>query len=134
MSDLSAAEASPLLSRLRAERATRMPGGIYHKEQIIAAYETTPSHVLDDIVAFHVAFERIHPFQDGNGRVGRLVMFKECLRHAITPFVISDDTKLFYYRGLARWDGEKGRLRDTCLAAQDTFKEWLNYYRIPFAD
>ena len=102
--------------------------------EIIIAYEMLPSHTLDDVIAFHVAFERIHPFQDGNGRVGRLIMFKECLRHGITPFVISDDMKLFYYRGLARWSNEKGWLTDTCLAAQDTFKEWLNYYRIPYSD
>ena len=103
-------------------------------QKVIASYESLSSYALDDVIAFHVAFERIHPFQDGNGRVGRLVMFKECLRHAVTPFVISDDMKLFYYRGLAQWDNEKGWLRDTCLSAQDTFKEWLDYYRIPYSD
>lgn len=103
-------------------------------QRLITSYEAMPSPTLDDIISFHVAFERIHPFQDGNGRVGRLVMFKECLRHAITPFVISDERKFFYYRGLSRWDSEKGWLRDTCLSAQDTFKEWLDYHRIPYSD
>ena len=103
-------------------------------QKVIASYESLSSYALDDVIAFHVAFERIHPFQDGNGRVGRLVMFKECLRHAVTPFVISDDMKLFYYRGLARWNSEKGWLTDTCLSAQDTFKEWLDYFRIPYSD
>ena len=116
-------------------RDTTPPEGVAcEMQRAIASYETLSSHTFDDIVAFHVAFERIHPFQDGNGRVGRLVTFKECLRHGVTPFVISDDMKLFYYRGLARWDSEKGWLRDTCLSAQDTFKEWLDYYRIPYSD
>ena len=116
-------------------RDTTPPEEVAHEMQrAISSYEALPTHALDDIIAFHVAFERIHPFQDGNGRVGRLVMFKECLRHGVTPFVISDDMKLFYYRGLAQWDNEKGWLRDTCLSAQDTFKEWLDYYRIPYSD
>jgi Fic family protein len=101
---------------------------------LISSYEVNRAPTLEYIVSFHVLFERIHPFQDGNGRVGRLVMFKECLRHGITPFVITDDAKLFYYRGLSRWDSERGWLMDTCLSAQDTFKGWLDYFRIPYVD
>lgn len=83
-----------------------------------------------DIVALHVTFQRIHPFQDGKGRVGRLILFKECLKHNIVPFIIEDNLKMFYYRGLQEWDHEMGYLRDTCLAAQDRFKEYLDYFRI----
>ena len=114
-------------------RSTTAPEDVAREMgQALAAYEARSAHGLEEIVSTHVALERIHPFQDGNGRVGRLVMFKECLRHGITPFVISDDLKLFYYRGLARWDEERGWLMDTCLSAQDTFKEWLDYFRIPY--
>ena len=77
-------------------------------------------------------FERIHPFQDGNGRVGRLLMFKECLKHNIVPFIIEDDLKMFYYRGLKEWNREKGYLMDTCLTAQDRYKAYLDYFRIPY--
>lgn len=101
---------------------------------LLESYRPASRHTFDQIIDFHVRFERIHPFQDGNGRVGRLVMLKECLRNGIAPFVISDEMKLFYYRGLAEWDSEKGFLRDTCLAAQDTFKQWLDHFRIPYAD
>ena len=101
---------------------------------LISSYEANRAPTLEDIVSFHVSLERIHPFQDGNGRVGRLVMFKECLRHGITPVVITDDTKLFYCRGLSRWDKERGWLMGTCLSAQDSFKGWLDYLRIPYAD
>ena len=101
---------------------------------LISSYEAESIHTFEDIVAFHVAFERIHPFQDGNGRVGRLIMFKECLRNRVTPFVITDEMKLFYYRGLKNWDGEKGWLMDTCLSAQDEFKQWLDYFRIGYDD
>ena len=101
---------------------------------LISSYEANRAPTLEDIVSFHVSLERIHLFQDGNGRVGRLVMFKECLRHGITPVVITDDTKLFYCRGLSRWDKERGWLMGTCLSAQDSFKGWLDYLRIPYAD
>ena len=87
---------------------------------------------LEDIIEFHVQFERIHPFQDGNGRVGRLIMFKECLKYGIVPFIIEDKIKMFYYRGLKEWKQEKGYLTDTCLSAQDTFKNYLDYFRIAY--
>ena len=85
---------------------------------------------VDDIIDFHVKFERIHPFQDGNSRIGRLIMFKECLKHNITPFIIDEKHKLFYYRGLKEWGEEKGYLRDTVLSCQDNFCEILKYFRI----
>ncbi len=101
-------------------------------QALLASYHSIEVKTLDDILEFHVHFELIHPFQDGNGRVGRLIMFKECLRLNITPFIITDDMKLNYYRGLNEWKREKGFLRDTCLAAQDTFKQYLDYFRIPY--
>ena len=100
--------------------------------KLLADYNALPSKTFEHIVAFHVAFERIHPFQDGNGRVGRLILFKECLKHNIVPFIIEDNLKLFYYRGLKEWDHEKGFLMDTCLTAQDRFKAFLDYFRIPY--
>ena len=100
--------------------------------KLLADYNTLPFKMFEDIVAFHVAFERIHPFQDGNGRVGRLILFKECLKHNIVPFIIEDNLKLFYYRGLKEWDYEKGFLMDTCLTAQDRFKVYLDYFRIAY--
>ena len=99
---------------------------------LLADYNARPAKNFEDIVAFHVAFERIHPFQDGNGRVGRLILFKECLKHGIVPFIIEDDLKYFYYRGLAQWDQEKGYLMDTCMTAQDRFKAYLDYFRIAY--
>ena len=99
---------------------------------LLKSYDPRSKHSLEDIIAFHVQFERIHPFQDGNGRVGRLVMFKECLASGVVPFVIADDMKAFYYRGLSEWDCEKGFLVDACLAAQDRFKAALDYFRIPY--
>ena len=98
---------------------------------LLAAYEPRRAHDFEEIVGFHVRLERIHPFQDGNGRVGRLVMLKECLASGITPFIIADDMKDYYYRGLAEWDSERGFLLGTCLSAQDRFVAALDYFRIP---
>ena len=100
--------------------------------KLLDDYNSTTEKTLEQIIAFHVRFEEIHPFQDGNGRVGRLVMFKECLRNNIVPFIITEELKLFYYRGLHGWHNEKGYLTDTCLTAQDQFKHVLNHFRIPF--
>ena len=99
---------------------------------LLSDYNAVPKKTLDDILDFHVRFERIHPFQDGNGRVGRLIMFKECLKYNIVPFIIEENLKLFYYRGLKKWYNEKGYLTDTCLTAQDKYKAYLDYFRIPY--
>ena len=92
---------------------------------LLSAYEALHSVSIHEIIRFHHDFERIHPFQDGNGRVGRLIALKECLRYAIVPFIIEDAKKMFYYRGLSEWEREKGYLTDTCLDGQDTFKKMM---------
>ncbi len=84
------------------------------------------------MIDFHYRFEKIHPFQDGNGRVGRLILLKECLKHNIVPFIIDEQLKLFYYRGLKKWKNERGFLLDTCLTAQDKFKQYLDYFKIGY--
>ena len=99
---------------------------------LLTRYNNKGNKTLNEILEFHVKFESIHPFQDGNGRVGRLIMFKECLKHNIVPFIIEVNLKLFYYRGLKEWDREKGFLMDTCLTAQDRFKAYLDYFRIAY--
>ena len=96
---------------------------------LLSAYEALHSVSIHDVIRFHHDFERIHPFQDGNGRVGRLIALKECLRHAIVPFIIEDAKKMFYYRGLSEWEREKGYLTDTCLDGQDTFKKMMAMFR-----
>lgn len=96
----------------------------------ISNAERTEDERFDAILDFHQRFEGIHPFQDGNGRVGRLIMFKECLAHDIVPFIITEDLRFFYYRGLQEWPEIPGYLRDTCLTAQDEFKSVLKYYRV----
>lgn len=112
---------------------TALPEEVADKmKTLLKEYNVIKEKTLEDILDFHVKFERIHPFQNGNGRVGRLIMFKECLKHNIVPFIIEDNLKLFYYRGLKEWDNEKGYLTDTCLTAQDKYKTYLNYFRIAY--
>lgn len=99
---------------------------------LLKEYNAKKKKSFDDILDLHQRFETIHPFQDGNGRVGRLVMFKECLANGFVPFIITDELKMFYYRGLQQWTTIREYLRDTCLAAQDNYKAMLDYYRIKY--
>lgn len=101
-------------------------------KNLLLQYNKKKNISINDIIDFHVSFERIHPFQDGNGRVGRLIMFKECLKHNIVPFIIEDEFKQYYYRGLREYKKEKGYLVETCLAAQDKFKKHLDYFKISY--
>lgn len=103
-------------------------------KKLLKEYNANKHKSLKEIIDFHYKFENIHPFQDGNGRVGRLIMFKECLRNGITPFIISDDIKQYYYRGLNEWKNEPGYLMDTCLTAQDRFKAYLDYFGLEYTD
>ena len=97
---------------------------------LLSDYESLDAVSIENVIKFHYNFERIHPFQDGNGRVGRLIALKECLRHGIVPFIIEDSKKMFYYRGLSEWESERGYLTDTCLDGQDTFKKLLSIFDI----
>lgn len=99
---------------------------------LLKDYNSKSKITFDDILDFHVRFESIHPFQDGNGRVGRLIMFKECLKHNIVPFIITEELKMYYYRGIKNWKEERGFLRDTCLTGQDAMKATLNYFGIKY--
>ena len=112
---------------------TTPPERVKREMQIlIREYNALKTKCLDDIIDLHQRFEAIHPFQDGNGRVGRLIMFKECLANGIVPFIITDQLKLYYYRGLQQWPQVKEYLRDTCLTAQDNYKALLDYFRIEY--
>ena len=99
---------------------------------LLADYNSKSEITFDDILDFHVRFESIHPFQDGNGRVGRLIMFKECLKHNIVPFIITEELKMFYNRGIKEWKNERGYLRDTCLTGQNAMKVSLDYFGIKY--
>lgn len=101
-------------------------------KDLLKEYNSKKEKTFEDILDFHVQFERIHPFQDGNGRIGRLIMFKECLKYNIVPFIIEDNLKMFYYRGLKEWHNERDYLVDTCLAAQDRYKAYLDYFGIKY--
>lgn len=101
-------------------------------KSLLSAYNAIQDKTLRDILDFHHEFESIHPFQDGNGRVGRLIMFKECLAYGIVPFIITDELKLFYYRGLREWGHIDGYLTDTCLTAQDNYRLLLDYFKIRY--
>lgn len=103
-----------------------------HMKTLLTEYNALKKAELDDIIDFHVRFERIHPFQDGNGRVGRLLLFWQCLQNGIVPFIITEDLRLYYYRGIQNWGQTNGYLRDTCLTAQDNFKTLLDYFKIKY--
>ena len=110
---------------------TTLPENVVSEiENLLADYHKKTTIKVEDIIAFHYYFEKIHPFQDGNGRVGRLIMFKECLANNIIPFIIEDDYKFFYYRGLSEFERIDNFLIETCLSAQDNYKRMLEYFRL----
>ncbi len=115
------------------DRCTTPPEEVAKEmKKLICEYNSKKEKTFDDLLDFHYKFERIHPFQDGNGRIGRLLLFKDCLKYNIVPFIIDEELKLFYYRGLKEWENEPGYLRDTCLTAQDKFKIYLDYFKIKY--
>ena len=114
-------------------RETTLPEDVAREmKALLSQYNATKEKTFEEILDFHHRFECIHPFQDGNGRVGRLILFKECLRNNVVPFIIDEELKYFYYRGLSEWPRERGFLLDTCLAAQDKFKKYLDYFKIEY--
>ena len=112
---------------------TTLPEDVAHEmKKLLDSYEKREAKTIEDIIDFHYNFEKIHPFQDGNGRVGRLIILKECLKNNIVPFIIGEDLKFFYYKGLSNYKKERGFLVDTCLSAQDRFKRYLDYFKISY--
>ena len=115
------------------DQETVQPADVHkHMKALLADYNAIKKVTLDDIIDFHVRFERIHPFQDGNGRVGRLLLFWQCLQNGIVPFIITDKLRLYYYRGIQNWGETNGYLRDTCLTAQDQYTALLDYFKIKY--